>query len=117
MARRTVMNESWKWRSGRDGLRVVPSCLFGRGGKKAATLGDDKREAAQRDRNVMVPAAKTPTLKGVEAELPLDVLVHALAAPALFDEASDLLLAGLHRRVGVDEAVLRRALLARLPLQ
>ena len=47
IARRAVMNESAKWRSGRARLRTVGIFFSGRGGKSADALGDHEGEARQ----------------------------------------------------------------------
>src|ERR1700748_3156165 len=91
MASRTVMNESAKCRSGREVDRVGRSLPSGRGGKMLHPFGNDEREAAESDRNVVVPPSKGATLVVVQTELPLQLFVDALGAPALLGEACDLL--------------------------
>src|SRR5579859_939061 len=93
MASRVVMNESAKWRSGRDRDRTVSTGPDGRGGKSADALGDDEIVAAHDDRDVMVPARVGATLEVIEAELTFEVLVHAFRAPAFLEDPYDLLLA------------------------
>ena len=93
MARRTVMNESAKWRSGRDRERTVATRPGGRGGKSADAFSDHEGVAAEDDGDVVMPAWEGPPLEVVEPELALEVLVHPLGAPAFLEEADDLLLA------------------------
>jgi hypothetical protein len=87
-----VMKLSGKWRSGRDGVRVGVSRPSGRGGKTPHAFGNDEREAAQGDRDMVVPAEESATLEVVEAELVLEVLVDTLGAPPLHDEPNQLFL-------------------------
>ncbi len=58
MARRIVMNESTKWRSGREAERTGFTLPFGRGGGMPQPFGEHERVAAQDDRDVMVPAGE-----------------------------------------------------------
>ncbi len=88
--RRAVMKLSGKCRSGRERLRVVSQRPSGRGEITLHAFGDDERVAAEGDGDVVVPAAETPSFEVVEAELALQVLVDALGAPALHDDADEL---------------------------
>ena len=60
------MNESGKWRSGRELLRDAISVPPARGGETPHAFSDDEREAAEHDRNVVVPAGKAPSFVMVE---------------------------------------------------
>src|SRR4051794_4158428 len=91
MARRAVMKLSWKWRSGRERLRVGFIRPSGRGGEMPHAFGDDERVAAKGYRDVVVPTRKATALVVVDPELSLQVLVDALGSPALHDEADELL--------------------------
>src|SRR5262249_54988292 len=91
IAMRTVMKESAKWRSGRRGERVVPTRPSGREGKMAKLLGDDECVATEREGDVMVPPAPASAFEVVEPQLALHVLVHALGAPTLLEDADHLL--------------------------
>jgi hypothetical protein len=86
-----VINESAKWRSGRARLRTVWTCFSGRGGKSADALGNDEGEAREDNGDVVVPAAEATPFEMIEAEFALEVLVHTLSPPALFDDTHDLL--------------------------
>src|SRR5258706_12860689 len=90
IASRTVMKLSWKWRSGRDRLRVVGQRPSGREGKMARSFGDDKPAAREHGRDVVMRARVAPSFVVVEAELALEVFVRALGTPALHDEAHEL---------------------------
>src|SRR5882724_9396681 len=79
------MNESAKWRSGRDSDRVVWCLPSGRGGKTPREFGGDEGVAGEDYRDVMVPAWPAPSLEVVEAEFAFEVLVGPLGAIALFD--------------------------------
>src|SRR5271170_8093234 len=110
MARRIVVKESAKWRSGREddlSTRTFPSL---RGGEVPQTLSDDEGVAAKDDRDVMMPAAEAPSFEVVEAQLALHLLVGGLCTPALFDDAHEQLLA--HRARQRRQCVLGRLLLA-----
>src|SRR5262245_33718434 len=89
-ARRIVMSESWKWRSGRDAERIVVFRADGRGGKSPRSLGGEEGEAAEGDGDVVVPAAEAAAFEVVEAELALEVLVDALGAPSFLEEVDEL---------------------------
>src|SRR5207253_11219596 len=73
MANRAVMNESGKWRSGRDRLRVATSRPSVRGGKTPHAFSDDEREAAEHDGDVVVPTGEAPPFVVVESELAFQV--------------------------------------------
>jgi hypothetical protein len=64
MARRAVMKESAKWRSGRNRERTVSTSPGGRGGKSADALGDNEGVAAEDDRDVVVPGWEGAALGG-----------------------------------------------------
>jgi hypothetical protein len=54
-------------------------------------LSNNECVAAQSNRDMMVPARISATLKMVKAELAFEVLVRPLRAPALFDMIDHLL--------------------------
>jgi hypothetical protein len=84
------MNESWKWRSGRELERQQSFCgPSGRGGKTLRTFSDDERVAAEHDGDVVVPVGESSTFVVVEAELALEILVGALDAPAFLDRSEE----------------------------
>ena len=85
MARRAVMNESAKCRSGRDAERTRRTFPSGRGGEMLHPFGDDEREAAECDRNMMVPAHEGAALVVIETQLFLELLMGLLADPARLD--------------------------------
>src|SRR5262245_20999724 len=91
IARRAVMKLSSKWRSGREGLRVGFQRPSGRGGKTPHAFGNDEREAAQHDGDVVMPTGVSPTLVVIESQFAFEVFVYALGAPPLHDEANKLL--------------------------
>ena len=111
---RTVMNESKKWRSGREWLRVVSSLPSRRGGKPPSLLGGNERIDAQGDTDVMVPSWETTPLEVVQTQLTFEVFVDALRAPALLDGPDQLLHGDLPRQR--PEVVLGRGILALWPL-
>jgi hypothetical protein len=88
MARRTVMKESEKWRSGRDSVRTSWTSPSTREGKNAMAFGHHESEAAEGDGHVVVPAREAAALVVVDAEFALEVLVHG--APALHRDANEL---------------------------
>ena len=67
------------------------------------TLRDDEGVAADRDGNVVMPTGETSPLEVVEPELALHLLVDALSAVALLEEAHKLLLAHLATQRGERE--------------
>src|SRR5258706_15911947 len=87
------MNESLKWRSGRDLERTVSTHPCGRGGKSADAFSDHESIAAEDDGDVVVPARERAAFEVVEAELALEIFVHAFGAPALFEQANDFFFA------------------------
>src|SRR5262245_38046710 len=114
MARRTVMKESTKCRSGRAAERCVAIRPSFRGGKVPRTLTDDERVAAEDDRDVVIPSGEGAAFEVIEPELSLEVFVGALGSPALLHQAHDPLLAHASRQRGEHEV--RRSLLALGPL-
>jgi len=84
------MNESAKWRSGLDLVRTSLTSPSGRGGKSEDPLGGDEGVAAQRYRDVVVPAREAASFEVVEAQLALEVFVGALGPIPLLDEADHL---------------------------
>ena len=66
MARRTVMNESATWRSGRATERVGSTFAVCRGEKRPSTLGHDEGVATENDGDVVVPAPESPPLEVIE---------------------------------------------------
>src|SRR5271170_7824185 len=106
MASRAVMNESWKWRSGRERERVGLRSPSGRGGKAPHSFGNDERVAAECDGDVVVPAREAAPLEVIEAQLALEILVQSLGAVPGFDDAHEPLArdAARQRR----EEILRR---------
>src|SRR5580658_26589 len=113
IASRTVANESAKWRSGRDGERVLGTGPSGRGGKSAYSFGGHERIATDRDGDVVIPADEAAPFVVVEAQLALQLLVRPLGLPPLFDGAHDLLLGHATAQVGEEE--LARSALAFRP--
>jgi hypothetical protein len=93
MARRAVMNESSKWRSGLACERVGFFLPSGLGGKGPHPFGHNEGVAAQSDGDMVMPTAKAAAFEMVEAELALEILVHALGAE---DRAFKLLVSARH---------------------
>src|ERR1700759_2886207 len=89
-ARRMVMSESPKWRSGRDAERIVDLQERGRGGKSPRSFGNEEGEAAERDGDVVVPASETAALEVIQSQFALEVLVHTLGTPALLEKVHEL---------------------------
>ena len=100
MASRMVANESAKCRSGRELVRISWMVPSDRGGETPHTLRYDEGVAANRDGNVVMPTWETAALEVVEPELALHVLIDALGAVALLEEAYELLLAHLATQRG-----------------
>lgn len=65
-ARRAVMNESAKWRSGRASVRTSGTSPSGREGKNAIAFCHHERVAAQGDGDVVMPSAEAATFEVVE---------------------------------------------------
>src|SRR5919109_175125 len=113
-AMRMVTSESAKCRSGRAMERVVGvrfSALSLRGGKSSRLFGNEKREAEEDDRDVVVPATVRASFEMVAAKLALEVLVRPLGPPSFLQRPNDAL-AG-HGARQCCEAVLRRHVLIR----
>ena len=85
------MNESAKWRSGRATVRWSATGPSRRGGKSADLLADDERVAAERDRYVMVPTGEPAPLEVIQSQFSFEILVGALGAVTLFDDADHFL--------------------------
>src|SRR5580658_11132056 len=98
-AMRTETKESAKWRSGRRRERIVPTRPSGREGKKAKLLCDHEGVATERQGHVMLPSSPGTALEVIESQLPLQVLIDALGAPPLLENADHLLGAELPRDV------------------
>ena len=56
------------------------------------TFGNDERVAAKDDRDVMVPARKSPAFVVVESEFVFEILIRAFDSPALHHSSYELLL-------------------------
>src|SRR5438876_4665906 len=97
------MKESAKCRSGRDGDRTGSILPSARGGKTPHAFRNEERIAAEHDRDVVMPARERAALEVVQAQLPLELLIGALGAPALLHDAHDLLLRHATRQRGEDE--------------
>ena len=117
MARRAVMKESWKCRSGRAWLRTNWTGASSRGGKSAGALRDDEGETGERDGHVMVPAAETTAFEVVEPQLAFQVFVCTLGTPTLFDDTYSLLVREPRARLvrKPQDVMLRRYRFAVLP--
>jgi len=63
---------------------------LGRGGESPRSLGSEEGEAAEGDRDVVMPAAEAASFKVIEAELALEVLIYAFGSPALLDQLNEL---------------------------
>ena len=74
---RRVMNESGKWRSGREPLLVVVKVVCGRGGKSEASLADDEGVAAQDRRDVVMPPPEAAPFEVIQSQLAFEVLVDS----------------------------------------
>ena len=85
-----MISESWKWRSGREADRTGVLRAESRGGKGPRSLGGEEGEAAERDGDVVVPAAEAAAFEVIEAELAFEVLVDPLGAPPFFQEVHEL---------------------------
>lgn len=99
------MMESAKCRSGRASDRVVATRPPGRGGKSSRPFGHEEGIAGEDAADVVLPADVRAPLEVVQSQLALEVLVHALGAPALLD-ASDELFSGHRLREGREDVVL-----------
>ena len=78
------------------------------------TFGDDEREAAEDDGDVVMPPSVRAPLEMVEPKLAFQLLIDTLRAPTLLGHAHDLLLAQATRQRREDE--LGRLVLAFGPL-
>src|SRR5262249_42933887 len=90
IARRTVSNESAKWRSGRKVERTVVILPRGRWKKISCALSHDERVAADHHRDVVVPSLKAAAFKVVEAEFAFHFFIGALGPITLSNDANDL---------------------------
>ena len=79
------MKESEKLRSGRAGERTVRLRPSWRREKKRCSFRDDEGVAAERDRDMVMPARVTAPLIVIEAQFAFQVLVDALRLPALLE--------------------------------
>src|ERR1700722_7390750 len=77
-------------------------------------LAEDERVAAENDGDMMIPAAEGTSFVVIQPEFALEVLVHALGAPAFFRDPYELLSA--RRLAHPRERVVRRGLLPVGPL-
>jgi hypothetical protein len=68
MASRAVMKLSWKWRSGREELRVGLSRPSERGGETPHVFGNNERVAAQSHGDVVMPAGEATAFIMVQAD-------------------------------------------------
>ena len=57
------------------------------------TFGNDEREAAEDDGDVVMPSSVRTSLEVIEPQLAFQLFIHALRAPTLLGDAYDLLLA------------------------
>ena len=57
------------------------------------TFGNDEREAAEDDGDVVIPSGVRTPLEVIETQLAFYLFIHALRAPTLLGDAHDLLLA------------------------
>jgi len=96
-ARRTVMKESRKCRSGRVAVRTVvtmrrfPRGSFsGRGGKSPGALATINASKTSTMDTWLVPAAEGAALVVIQPKLSLGVLVHPFGAPPLLDSPNEL---------------------------
>src|ERR1700679_2738201 len=110
MARRAVMKESSKWRSCRALERIARTRPSARGGKMPQALAEDERVAAENDGDVVIPAAEGSAFVVIQPQLALEILVHALGAPAFFGDPNELL--STRRLAHPRERVVRRRLLS-----
>src|SRR5262245_51926320 len=95
--------------SGAQAAMPIGSCSCAtmvEGGKSPRSLGGEEGEAAEGDRDVVVPAAEAAAFEMVETELAFEVLVDTLGAPSLFEQV-DQLDEG-HAPVGREVKVARR---------
>src|ERR1700685_4606246 len=77
-------------------------------------LAEDERIAAKDDGDVVMPSAEGPPFVVIQSELSLEVLIHALGAPALLGDPDELFAAV--RFAHPRERVVRRRVLALGPL-
>jgi hypothetical protein len=55
------------------------------------TFGDDEREAAEDDGDVMMPSSERTSLEVIETKLAFQLFINALRAPTLLGDAHDAL--------------------------
>ena len=89
-ASRIVTHESRKWRSGRDGERVVDFRADGRGGKAPCSFSGEEGEGGEGHGDMVVPASEAAALEVVEAEFVFEILVEPFGTPPLLDQVDDL---------------------------
>ena len=85
MARRAVMKESAKWRSGRAAVRWSTTRPGGRGGESPQAFRLDERVAGQDATDVMVPpgiSSSHPRCHGVPSGIHIQVDVANMAPPS-----------------------------------
>src|SRR5580658_6282187 len=114
MASRAVMKESSKWRSCRALERVTRTGPSSRGGEMPQAFAEDEGIAAEDDGDVVMPAAEGTAFVVIQSKLALEILIHALGAPAFLGDPDELLAA--RRFAHPRERVVRRGLLALGPL-
>src|SRR6266498_3949318 len=90
IARRAVMKESGKCRSGRARDRSGLSRPLRRGGEMPHAFADDERVAAENDGDVVIPAREAAALEVVETKLAFEIFVRPFNAPSLLDDANEL---------------------------
>src|SRR5476649_166618 len=99
------MKLSWKWRSGRERVRMVGQRFSGLRGEMPTTFGDYESIAGEHHRYMVVPTWEAPSFVVVEAELSFQVLIGSLDTPTLHDEAHELLGGSGHLGHGHEEVI------------
>ena len=97
-ARRAVMKDSRKWRSGLALDRVVVFLRSASGGKAPNSFGDNEGEARQSDGHMVMPATKCAPLEMVKAKFALEILVDPLGAVTFLHQADQLFPRRPHRQ-------------------